>query len=351
MAKNEAWDVTRLDPFGTAFKARSFRVISNDSPLDGHGNLRLQPNAYTLNDYAVTQYDRPTQASTALTGVDSEYASRPALSDSALTNKALARFQGRLNDGKASLGITIAQWKQSRDMIVDRADKLSKYFDGRYRSLRRRGKKFRLGDSASANLEAQFGWWPLVTDLATASTSAFTAAIPPLHVSGRASEKFDFTVVRGNLGTGRYTVQYVGRRTVCVDAFVRITNPNLWLAQRMGVVNPPSVTWDAIPWSWVVGMFVNVNQILNQFSDELGLAVEKRSITRKLTYMAYIKVERRGYPTTTLSYLGREKLRTVGNIPAVTIQFRMPSLDWNLVGIATSLVVQRVKKWRNLQTL
>lgn len=351
MAKNESWTQMKYDHFGVAYKARAFSVISNDSPMDGHGNLRLRPNAYNLNDYAVTQYDRPSQTAPALNGVDSEYDSRPSLTDSALTNKALARFQGRLNDGKASLGITIAQWKQSRDMIVDRANKLSKYFDGRYRSLRRRGKKFRLGDSASANLEAQFGWWPLVTDLAAASTTAFTAAIPPLHVSGRASEKFDFTVVRGSLATGRYTTRYVGKRSVCVDAFVRITNPNLWLAQRMGVVNPPSVTWDAIPWSWLVGMFVNVNQILNQFSDELGLDVNQRSVTNKIQYMAYIKVERRGYPTTTLSYLGRVKRRTVGNIPAVAVQFRMPSLDWNLVGIATSLVVQRVKKWRNLQTL
>jgi hypothetical protein len=347
MSKDIALVTNTTDAYGAVYQSFGLRDLSADSPRV-NGKLRLNPQPYTFLKHQVTSYVRPSAAAMASSGVALRPDLRPTYSTTALTNKALARFNKRLSDGKASLGITIAQWRSSRDMIVDRADKLSRYFDGRYRSLRRRGRKFQAKDPASAYLEGQFGWIPLVEDIVAASTTAFSQAIPPLHVSGRASETFDETVRIGNLSTGRTTIRYVGKRKCSVDAFVRITNPNLWLANRMGLVNPAVVTWDAIPWSWVIGMFANINQLLTQFTDELGVAVDKRSVTYTIEYLEFQTLEQTGRPTTRVTVYRRQKVRTVGNIPAASLQFRMPTLSWGLVGIATSLVTQKVRKLAKL---
>lgn len=350
MSKRESWSRLATDSFGSEYQIETHLVESNDSPREG-AVLKLRPCAYRKIQRDVIHYNRPHQESPAPRGTNWRPEWRPSENNPDLTNKALARFNRRLNDGKASLGITIAQWAKSRDMIVQRADKLARYFDGRYQRARRLGRKFKAGDSANAILEGQFGWYPLVADIVTASTTAFTAAIPPLHVSGRASEKFDITIDRAGPGGHRYVTRYIGQRKVCVDAFLTISNPNLWLANRMGVVNPPVVAWDAIPWSWVVGMFVNVGQYLTQFTDELGLRVDKRSVTYTMEYMEQTTIYLDDRPPSTCSVLHRTKTRTVGSIPAVSLRFRMPKLDWNLAVTAASLVTQKVKKFRNLEII
>jgi hypothetical protein len=136
---------------------------------------------------------------------------------------------------------------------------------------------------------------------------------------------------------------------VTVASTVQITNPNLWLLNRLGLINPGTVIWDLIPWSFVVNMFVNINAILESFTDTVGLDISNQSVTKSYSALATT----RAYSSEANMKLGnyaswdtyhKNRTRTTGTIPAVKWAFRVPDLNWELALIATSLVVQKMNK-------
>ena len=52
-------------------------------------------------------------------------------------NQARARFFGLLRQGGSNLGVTLAQYRESREMIVDRSDKLRGYNQWVYTRVQR----------------------------------------------------------------------------------------------------------------------------------------------------------------------------------------------------------------------
>jgi hypothetical protein len=55
----------------------------------------------------------------------------------------------------------------------------------------------------------------------------------------------------------------------------RISNPNAFLAQRLGLTNLPSVLWELVPWSFVVDWWVNVGGFIASLDDLLGVTVSR----------------------------------------------------------------------------
>jgi hypothetical protein len=55
---------------------------------------------------------------------------------------------------------------------------------------------------------------------------------------------------------------------------VAISNPNLYLANAMGVLNPAQVLWQTIPLSFVIDWFVNVESFIGQATDFWGLTTK-----------------------------------------------------------------------------
>jgi len=70
---------------------------------------------------------------------------------------------------------------------------------------------------------------------------------------------------------------------VAMGAEVEVTNPNLRLAQQLGVLNPAVVALDVIPWSFVFGWAVNLQDYLSSFTDFAGLTLHKAYISKKVT--------------------------------------------------------------------
>lgn len=65
---------------------------------------------------------------------------------------------------------------------------------------------------------------------------------------------------------------YVSVRQSC---WVGVDNPNLWLANRLGLVNPATWLVEGIPMSFVVDWFSNLSAVVSSFTDFVGLKVEK----------------------------------------------------------------------------
>lgn len=227
-------------------------------------------------------------------------------------NRAYSKFIGELGT-RASLGTGLAEIGDSISMITNRSIQLISAFKALRRfdlprvaeillipedaqrkieqKVRRNGRivKFKTDVSkshyvASTWLEYWMGWAPLVGDISNA-IDVMTQPIKSYDIKVASSFKM-------SAPTGSAKREYFGKDWVGGDGFyyrnyqrgtlsasimrgnyatVQITNPNLFLANQLGFVNPVAVAWDLIPFSFILGWGVNVSQVINSYTDLFGL--------------------------------------------------------------------------------
>jgi hypothetical protein len=72
------------------------------------------------------------------------------------------------------------------------------------------------------------------------------------------------------------------RHSVRLQATLLLTNPNLGLASRMGLVNPLSIAWEVVPFSFVVDWFLPVGNFLENLTSLAGtVQLEAQAAYRK----------------------------------------------------------------------
>lgn len=204
-------------------------------------------------------------------------------------NPVVAKAYDRLRSevgSQASVGAALAELTQSVGMIAERMLQLMKLaralrrldFNQVARVLRAsslpRGKKMHRS-FASLWLEYSFGWKPLIGDIYH-SVNVLQSDIPNFPVKGSAKDVIKTAIsVTGSVPGGTYTRNWGEFFLRCkMGAEVSVTNPNLYLANALGLANPATIAWEVIPFSFVVDWFVNVEQFLSQGTDFLGLAVK-----------------------------------------------------------------------------
>jgi hypothetical protein len=202
-------------------------------------------------------------------------------------NKAYKAFIKDLKPAQAELLAAAAEGRQSLEMIAKRATQLTKFV--------RAVLKFRFGDASRALfpsgdtrrnfrpvshkpqdvlLEYSFGWAPLVGDISD-SLKTLTGGLPSfkVHGKGTVSGVAKSDVLTHNSSTGlnvRTKMDSVYYSKHSISARVGAINPNLILANQLGLVNPLFAAWEFTPWSFVADYFVNVGEFLNGFTDLLG---------------------------------------------------------------------------------
>jgi len=125
---------------------------------------------------------------------------------------------------------------------------------------------------------------------------------------------------------------------------VSVTNPNLFLANQMGLVNPLAAAFDMIRFSFVLDWFVNVQDVLTAWSDFAGLTFSG----------AYYTIGCKSYNSWTQkigsdTHFGDtscfEVHRNLGLPPGPTLTIRKP---WHLSAsrglTAASLLVQTLRR-------
>lgn len=266
-------------------------------------------------------------------------------------NTAYSKFRGQLYKGKASLGVTIASAKQTREMVAKRFHVLDTKAERALRALelanrsRRPARDLRQW-AANFHLEVIFGWVPLVQDAVAATTTVIQQADPMNYIRGSHTVYFDKVNVVRYAGH-QCTETPNARIRVTVAAGVRITNRNRWLAERAGLANPAAVAWDLVPWSFVVNMFANTSALVNSLTDFSGLEFSRTSTTDK--FWGLLDSEERGTSSSTnqFGYYGTVRRRfilhrrSVGGLARPSLEFRMPDFSWGTAAMAASLFSQK----------
>lgn len=266
-------------------------------------------------------------------------------------NKAYEKLVSQLNNN-SMWAVNLAEQNQSLNMIINRAHMLREFI----RDLR----KLRFAEAAAtlrfytvpkgvskskslANnfLEYHFGWEPLLNDIYAAVETFLDPHLPgyrPVRGKGSARDGTHVAPDYANFVSGG-TTRESSKTTIGCD--IAITNHNARLATELGLVNPLSVAWELVPFSFVVDWFVNVGQVLSSYTDFAGLQTSGEFVTTlDVNY------------STTLTYFGYESnyvtvlcSRSVGSIPGPTLkvkQFKGLSPVRGITAIA--LLVQSTRK-------
>lgn len=122
---------------------------------------------------------------------------------------------------------------------------------------------------------------------------------------------------------------------------LRCVNPNLALAQSLGLLNPLVTAGELLPWTWLLGWFVNWKQVLSAWTDFAGYTVSKPYTTR------VIWVEGNRYHLNKVSnvvneceYFGTGIQRHVDNLSFPKLKVTVPDgLSWQRAATSISLIV------------
>lgn len=206
-------------------------------------------------------------------------------------NRAYGKLVSDLGD--ASLwAVNAVEWRQSVDLIAKDgltllkfAKKLNKFdFVGAARVLKTQiPKGLRATAKSFGNnfLKFHFGWEPLVNDIG-AAVNTIQNPIRSKAIKGRGRTQ-NQEIVRADFGNpavyGVRTTTYTYYTSCQIGCMVKVDNPNLYLASQLGFVNPVSVAWELVPFSFVVDWFANVGQFLAQYSDFAGTEVSQIYVT------------------------------------------------------------------------
>lgn len=226
-----------------------------------------------------------------------------------LYNAAYGRFVAKMNmsDSKSELGAGLIEYGKTAEFVRDKFNTLEDYvmnIDNSKRvparkkllaALSRKSRDQKYIDSlrraafrerwaiprwlGSRWLEAWMVIAPTIGDI-TGSLAVLASDLPPRRVRGSAKDAYSGYKPWTWSDLRRYG-PYAGTKRLAITADVRVTNPNTYLANQLGVLNPFTIAGQVTPWSWMVGWFVNWEQVLNSWTDFAGLSVSNICIVHK----------------------------------------------------------------------
>lgn len=210
-------------------------------------------------------------------------------------NKCREKLYGKMSE-KASWAASAAEGRQSLNMIASRAIQLRQAFQAvrraefgraaRVLGLDHTPKRVSAKKQVSNNwLEFHFGWSPLVSDI---YTSVDILQNPKTDHRVSASAKSHGTVTSGGYPAfppyGRTARRSYAVYSVRSGFTYEVENHDLWLANKLGLVNPALVAWELVPFSFVVDWFIPVGDFLGSMSATWGTRVINGWTTEKSFY-------------------------------------------------------------------
>jgi len=239
---------------------------------------------------------------------------------------ASTRTRLKIGDQKAGLGETILQANRTLDMFGTNAIRIVTAYRALRRgrpadawkalsisARRRQGLRFKKSYATSPQqaigslwLELQYGWLPLIKDVYGA-VEVFHRRLQQQAVFERATASYQrtFSETWHPGGFAATTVQSTTRYGVKYVIYYRIADQETRTLQQLGVINPVSVAWDLVPFSFLIDWFLPIGNWLSSVTSTAGLEfVAGCKMTKKQEATSRIdKVEKLNAPDTSSTWL------------------------------------------------
>lgn len=318
----------------------------------------------SANFHRVRTVNPPNEFGTSASGVGQQafnLAYEPMGKPLSMTARGIAytRFMGKALP-QAALLVNAAQGKQAWEMIANRSIQLVKAFSALKRgnllefarvllldpsTVRRHTTRQKaIKDPSGTWLEFTFGWVPLITDIYT-SVDILQRDFELVACRG-SSRLYEYTFS----GTAPFTTHVTRFVQARVRADIVVTNPNLMLANQLGLLNPAAVVWDIIPFSFVVDWFLPVGRFIKQFNDQAGIRLQNEVTTVKmdLDYKSTVSAWIGGRPNQqfTASATANSCQRLVGPLvkPGFPTNIKLPTGSMWLAATSVALLTQIFRK-------
>lgn len=221
--------------------------------------------------------------------------------DPATVETLRSRLLSKVSDQRASLGEFVGEYKQCTNMflstsrrilraavalrrfdIVEAASVLGftlspqqlthlSFVKGRFQSQRLSPTLF----LSNVWLEYIYGWKPLLQDL-YGTVFALTDGIEQQRVNHVVSifERSRIKTSEDFAPSGAYHKKVLtlnNQVTHSIHCRYKVINSSTVMSQQLGLINPASIAWNLLPFSFVVDWFLDVNSFLDQLSATSGL--------------------------------------------------------------------------------
>lgn len=180
-----------------------------------------------------------------------------------------------------------------------------------------------------------YGVSPLISDLHAASRT-LTREFGTVRVEAGSSRKGSRTTLDG-------AARWDTKVSVRLRADVRISNPNLYLASQLGLINPAQWINEGVRFSFVVDWFSNWSDWLGQLTDRAGLEMTNVLMTTKI-WQHYSA--RNSGPSVFVNddWELFSLVRRVGAFPPVKLRFEYETPNWRRGLNAISLLLIQLRK-------
>ena len=276
-----------------------------------------------------------------------------ALAYSRAYNKLLSKTGER-----ASLLTALAERKSTYSMVLNRLAQLYKGAKalrrGRFREFlstfgikakpkHKNHRWSRPRDFSSLWLEYWFGWAPTIGDIDNAMKVWQSPLSSKMGLREGSGDRHYMKDGKGSTSAYTITTSCSGFFVLQLRCQVSITNPDLFVANSLGLLNPVRTVWETTPFSWFADWFTNVGQILGYFTDTLGVKISDVWSTRFAKGTEQRTRISKPLPTSgyrfaqDFVFMRRMKHKA---LPRPALVFRIPGISWTRGLTLSSLLVQ-----------
>lgn len=255
-------------------------------------------------------------------------------------NECWSKVRRKVLDQDFNAPIFIAEGRKTVDLIVDRARSLSRAY-----SAFRKGKPEQVrralglnpGKSHRTWLEYKYGWMPVLMDIHGAAKTLATLS-PKRDIHTFRARVRKTSIVRDTMNQPLRNGQRVTEARAWVT--VRVHNPNLTVANRLGLLNPLSVAWELIPFSFVADWFVNIGDCISELTAWNGVTILTGGSSTCVTFNGTLTEFNPSYPQPRqCSVLQRNYSRIAGVQTMPRLVVKTKPLD--IVKIITAAALMR----------
>lgn len=247
----------------------------------------------------------------------------------------------------AELAVALSETNKSLQAIYSVSDKLYKISRSIKRGLTEpifsdhAVKRLKARDLSGTFLEVSYGLLPTYQDI-HASVEVLNSKPPPLIIKGYGTSSLRERLAQGPNAYTRYLRERDTSCRVHYGTQVNVSNPNLFLANQLGLVNPVSFLVERAPWSFVLNWFINLDQFMGQGSDFYGLSLSYKYTSTKVT-------QRKRYQWSTTGLYGeylQNSFSRVTNLTTPSLGFRqVKAWGWYRAANAVSLLANNLRSF------